>query len=51
MNSFSSWLQYSIAIVYSVPKRPWGKSEVQVYIDGEQKKVAVMKTPSFSEVS
>ena len=48
--TFAPPLQYSISIVYSVPKRPWGKSEVQIYIDGEVKKIAVMRTPNFSDV-
>ncbi len=44
-------LQHSVSVVYYLPKRPWGKSEVSVYINGELKKTAFMKTPSFSEVS
>ncbi len=44
-------IQYSIGIVYNVPRRPWGKSEIQIYVDGELKRVAVMKTPYFSDVS
>lgn len=43
-------LQYSISVVYSVPKRPWGRSEVQIYINGELKKITVMRTPNFSDV-
>lgn len=44
-------LQYSISIVYNVPKRPWGRSEVQIFVNGGLKKIAVMRTPNFSDVS
>ena len=37
--------------MYHISKKPWGKSEMSIYIDGELKKVAVMKAPNFSDVS
>ena len=44
-------MQYSVGIVYNVPRRLWAKSEIQIFVDGELKKVAIMKTPNFSDVS
>ena len=45
------YLQHNICIVYHVSKKPWSKSEMCIYIDGELKKVAVMKAPNFTDVS
>ncbi|XP_061572701.1 neurobeachin-like protein 2 isoform X3 [Cololabis saira] len=43
----SSW--HSVAIVHIPGRRPFGQNLVTVYIDGEQRKTAQLRFPSFSE--
>lgn len=46
---FSS--QHSVAIVHIPGRRPFGQNMVTIYIDGEQRKTAQLRFPSFSEVT
>ncbi|XP_069552207.1 neurobeachin-like protein 2 isoform X1 [Brachyistius frenatus] len=43
----SSW--HSVAIVHIPGRRPFGQNLVTIYIDGEQRKTAQLRFPSFSE--
>uniref|UniRef100_A0A8C5EJR6 Neurobeachin-like protein 2 n=1 Tax=Gouania willdenowi TaxID=441366 RepID=A0A8C5EJR6_GOUWI len=45
--SDSGW--HSIAIVHIPGRRPFGQNLVTIYIDGEQRKTAQLRFPSFSE--
>jgi len=47
----SSVLQHSVAIVHIPGRRPFGQNLVTIYIDGEQRKTAQLRFPSFSEVT
>ncbi|XP_044215152.1 neurobeachin-like protein 2 isoform X2 [Thunnus albacares] len=43
----SCW--HSVAIVHIPGRRPFGQNVVTIYIDGEQRKTAQLRFPSFSE--
>uniref|UniRef100_A0A8C9XVM0 Neurobeachin-like protein 2 n=1 Tax=Sander lucioperca TaxID=283035 RepID=A0A8C9XVM0_SANLU len=43
----SCW--HSVAIVHIPGRRPFGQNLVNIYIDGEQRKTAQLRFPSFSE--
>ncbi|XP_044063309.1 neurobeachin-like protein 2 isoform X4 [Siniperca chuatsi] len=43
----SCW--HSVAIVHIPGRRPFGQNLVTIYIDGEQRKIAQLRFPSFSE--
>ncbi|XP_068425985.1 neurobeachin-like protein 2 isoform X1 [Clinocottus analis] len=45
--SDSCW--HSVAIVHVPGRRPFGQNLVTIYIDGEQRKTAQLRFPSFSE--
>uniref|UniRef100_A0A672J918 Neurobeachin-like protein 2 n=1 Tax=Salarias fasciatus TaxID=181472 RepID=A0A672J918_SALFA len=43
----SGW--HSVAIVHVPGRRPFGQNVVTIYVDGEQRKTAQLRFPSFSE--
>lgn len=43
--------QHSVAIVHIPGRRPFGQNLVTIYIDGELRKTAQLRFPSFSEVT